>query len=334
MENINILLASENFQEKAASNLKQIWRNQEFTDVTLVSSDGFQLQAHKTVLCSNSSSFRDILIENQHHRILLYMRGVPKKELELLLEFTYTGVCQVEPADLKSILRTDEELGYEGLLETAEQETSNDGVRALSQQVAQEIQEKEGTSTNNLALEVIQDSFQPHLMTTQIKKAADTKVKNGDLDADNLDVLHIDAQAIPGEPVSFGRTLDRTLEETFAAGNQSTDDKEALLETERICTTCLKDFRDEIGLRRHTEQKHNGVKVENDLNCNSCKYTTISSDELLKHQTAMGHLISRLKFKCKQCPFQADGKQRMLSHMRVHDETRYQCDQCHRSYKE
>ena len=109
------------------------------------------------------------------------MRAVPKKELELLLEFTYTGMCQVEPADLKSILRTDEELGYEGLLETAEQETPNDGIRALSQEVAQEIQshkeEKEGASTNNLALEVIQDSFQPHLMATQIEKAADTKVK-------------------------------------------------------------------------------------------------------------------------------------------------------------
>ena len=215
----------------------------------------------------------------------------------------------------------------------------------MSQEVAQEIQsykeEKEGASTNNLALEVIQDSFQPHLMTTQ-KKAADTKVKSGDLDADNLGVLHIDAQAIPGEPVSFGRTLDRTFEETFAAGNQTTDDKEALLETEWICTTCLKDFRDEIGLRRHTEQKHNGVKVENDLNCNSCKYTTTSSDELLKHETAMGHLISRLRFKCKQCPFQVDvnpvdgkhRKHRMFQHRRVHNETRYQCDQCHRSYKE
>ena len=64
----------------------------------------------------------------------------------------------------------------------------------MSQEVAQEIQsykvEKEGASTNNLALEVIQDSFQSHLMTTQIEKAADTKVKSGDLDADNLDAFY------------------------------------------------------------------------------------------------------------------------------------------------
>ena len=40
-----------------------------------------------------------------------------------------------------------------------------------------------------------------------------------------------------------------------------------------------------------------------------------------------------------QCPFQVDvnpvdGKHRMFQHRRVHNETRYQCDQCHRSYKE
>ena len=66
-----------------------------FTDVTLVSGDGFKLEAHKTVLSSSSSFFKDILIENQHPSVLLYMRGVTHKELELLLELVYTGECQV-----------------------------------------------------------------------------------------------------------------------------------------------------------------------------------------------------------------------------------------------
>ena len=47
--------------------------------------------------------------------VLLYMRGVPNKELELLLEFIYTGLCQVEATDLKPLLRTVRELGYEGI---------------------------------------------------------------------------------------------------------------------------------------------------------------------------------------------------------------------------
>ena len=79
-----MLLASENFQENAVVNLKQIWKRQEFTDVTLVSSDGFKLQAHKSVLTSWRSFFRDILIEHQHMSVLLFMRGVTHRELELL----------------------------------------------------------------------------------------------------------------------------------------------------------------------------------------------------------------------------------------------------------
>ena len=91
-----IVLACENFKESAVANLKQFWRSQEFTDVTLVSSDGFKLEAHKTVLSSSSSFFRDVLIENLHQSVLIYMKGVIHKELELLLEFTYTGECQVK----------------------------------------------------------------------------------------------------------------------------------------------------------------------------------------------------------------------------------------------
>ena len=80
-----VLLASENFKENVVGNLKQIWQSREFTDVTLVSSDGFKVQAHKTVLSSSSTFFRDMLIENQHPSVLVNMRGITQKELELLL---------------------------------------------------------------------------------------------------------------------------------------------------------------------------------------------------------------------------------------------------------
>ena len=47
---IQMLLDAENFKENAVENLKRTWKDQELTDVTLVSSDGFKLEAHKTVL--------------------------------------------------------------------------------------------------------------------------------------------------------------------------------------------------------------------------------------------------------------------------------------------
>ena len=45
-----VVLASENFKESAVLNVKQMWRSGEFTDVTLVSSEGLKLHAHKSVL--------------------------------------------------------------------------------------------------------------------------------------------------------------------------------------------------------------------------------------------------------------------------------------------
>ena len=117
-----LLLASETFKETAAANLNSIWRNKDFTDVTLVSAEGLKTEAHKTVLCSFSPFFREVLIENKHTSVLLYMRGVSHKELELLVEFIYTGVCQVDVVDLESFLKIGKELGIEGLQENNTEE--------------------------------------------------------------------------------------------------------------------------------------------------------------------------------------------------------------------
>merc|ERR1719209_1639134 len=117
-----LLLASENFKETAAANLNSIWRNKDFTDVTLVSAEGLKTEAHKTVLSSFSPFFREVLIENKHTSVLLFMRGVSHKELELLMEFIYTGLCQVEVVDLESFLRIGKELGIEGLQENNTEE--------------------------------------------------------------------------------------------------------------------------------------------------------------------------------------------------------------------
>ena len=91
-----VLLSSVNFKENTVLNLKQLWRSQDFTDITLASSDGFKLEAHKSVLSSSSSLFKDLLVGSQQSSVLIYMRGVTLRELELLLEFTYSGEVEVE----------------------------------------------------------------------------------------------------------------------------------------------------------------------------------------------------------------------------------------------
>ena len=119
--------------------------------------------------------------------------------------------------------------------------------------------------------------------------------------------------------------LDWTLEETFV-GNQATDDKNQATDDEEV--------EQESESTSATELEHSDVKIENKLTCESCGYTTLSSGDLTKHQTAMGHFSSRLRFKCKLCPFRTNTTKGMHDHdYTVHSEKTYQCDQCPLKYK-
>ena len=256
------------------------------------------------------------------------MRGVSQKELELLLEFTYTGACQVEVADLKSFLKIGEELGYEGLVEAATLQEKPNYKKDLLKELDKGIRSpKESFGirqlTKNLTLEKPPDSSEPHLVSTKVEKAI------------NFENANIDAKSHTGELVraeehAHSRSLDWTLEKTFVGNqatydkSQATDDEEGEQESESTPATELED-------------EHSEVKIENKLTCESCGYTTLSSSTLTRHQTLMGHFSSRsrFKFKCKLCPFGANSTQRIHYHNRTrHEGLKFICDQCDCSYND
>ena len=128
----------------------------------------------------------------------------------------------------------------------------------------------------------------------------------------NFENANIDAQAHTGELVTVeehahSRSLDWTLEETFV-GNQATDDKNQATDDEEV------EQESESTSATELEDGHGDVKIENKLTCESCGFTTLRSGALTRHQTAMGHFSSRLRFKCKLCPFRANTTKRMHDH--------------------
>ena len=48
------------FHENTKFGLGSLKENQDFTDVTLVSEDGLQVEAHKVILAASSPFFRDL----------------------------------------------------------------------------------------------------------------------------------------------------------------------------------------------------------------------------------------------------------------------------------
>jgi hypothetical protein len=77
-------------------------RNNDFCDVTLVSKDNKRLGAHKVILASSSTFFRNMLVNEKHHHPLVFMRGVEHIVLEALLDFIYSGEAKLDQKHMNS----------------------------------------------------------------------------------------------------------------------------------------------------------------------------------------------------------------------------------------
>ena len=112
---IDTKLQWKHHHDTQACNLKALWENGEFLDVTLVCDDG-QVEAHKVILSSASPFLREILQRNPHSHPLLYMRGTSKKDIESVLLFIYSGETQVSQDELESFLALAASLQIQGLV--------------------------------------------------------------------------------------------------------------------------------------------------------------------------------------------------------------------------
>ena len=77
--------------DRAPETLSKLWKQKDFTDVTLVSTDSNQTEAHRGILAASSPFFRNILLKNPHPKPLLYLSNVDQARLTSILQFIYLG---------------------------------------------------------------------------------------------------------------------------------------------------------------------------------------------------------------------------------------------------
>jgi hypothetical protein len=102
-------------EDHALVTLQQVWADRDFTDVTLVTADNRQLEAHKVILSSCSSLFRNILLRNPHPNPVLYLHNITEQGLAEVLEFAYLGRVQLPEEKLEDFLNMGRILGLTGL---------------------------------------------------------------------------------------------------------------------------------------------------------------------------------------------------------------------------
>ena len=114
------------FQRNLSRTFKQLRHEEDFYDVTLVSEDQKQIQAHKLVLSSCSEYFSNILKHNKHLNPLLCFENLSTKDIQYVLDYIYNGEVQVEHDQLDRFLDIAEKLKLEGLNTVRKKEKEHD----------------------------------------------------------------------------------------------------------------------------------------------------------------------------------------------------------------
>ena len=110
-----VCLRWNDFQADVASDFKKLRGSEDFTDVTLVCSDGQKFSAHKVILASSSLFFQDLLTTVNHSHPLIYMNSFKSEDMIALLDFVYHGETNMLKTSLNSFLTLAQQIQLKGL---------------------------------------------------------------------------------------------------------------------------------------------------------------------------------------------------------------------------
>ncbi|CAK1549661.1 unnamed protein product [Leptosia nina] len=114
MSNQEISLKWNGYQNNILCNVKELFKDEGLSDVTLVS-EGQSFKAHKVILSANSSVFRTIFQQNPHRDPIIVLHDINTNSLRTLLTFMYNGEVNVTEEFLPVLLKTAETLRICGL---------------------------------------------------------------------------------------------------------------------------------------------------------------------------------------------------------------------------
>ena len=105
----------EHFQTNINESFKKFRDSKDFCDVTLVSVDNVQIEAHRVILAAASPFFMELLRNNPHSHPLIYMRGVKANDLAAVVDFIYNGETQLNQDYLEDFIGLAGDLQLKGL---------------------------------------------------------------------------------------------------------------------------------------------------------------------------------------------------------------------------
>ena len=302
-----------------ASFQHHLYESREFADVTLVSEDYFSVDVHKTILAYSSSFFKTLLHIGTDQKPLIYLKGVHREELSVMVKLIYLGKASLEYDELQALSEVAEEYQFHQIFSNSNhlkvvdyEQKSNQKLEFLTKSLVTETIPK--TCMKSKKLNFLNfDSDQENYFK---KEFVDHNVGHTDMLIDNTDYSlekQNDLELEVPENLDFGGVEGTNLlpenlgvEETnLEEGNpinevvqaHSTDEsksgsiesqmkmrKKKVEEEPSECNVCAKKFTTLRSLQRHHKSIHELAQIET---CTQCEKVFKCKDSLRGHIRAL-----------------------------------------------
>lgn len=229
-------------------------------------------------------------------------------------------MCQVDPEELKSFLRTGKELGVQGLLENI----NGDDVSKTHPLVEKVEKGNDISSDPELGFFENPKRMLNYLDRKPLKDSKSTKVLSEEEFSEENEKEEIFLRKPPvGEPFE--------TQSKFTEVEGDVDDpvdeksiKKVGESIQHVCVHCSKMFTSKKHLMQHKAYKHGTEKK-----CELCSYigtkTNLERHKKNKHENSV--------FECDECPHQTNTTSALVRHKQVkHQGLRFQCNLCVRHF--
>ena len=176
---------SEMFAANSATIFQDLMEDDQFKDVTLVSEDDKQIDAHKVILSSSSGFFKRLLGRNmKHQHPLIFLKGVTYSNLLDLLSFIYRGQAQVAEENMETFLQIGQDLEVRSL----DVEAVNRIKQFKNQANLETVNPKNNMSTKNMK-KIIKLSKETSVLENTFEKVKNYQCDNCDFQVANKSIF-------------------------------------------------------------------------------------------------------------------------------------------------
>jgi len=318
-------LSSANFTKNIQKTYRNLYLDNKFSDVTIVSEDNFQFNAHMFLLASSSEIFEGIFMNVHQKSPIVFLNGIKGLNVKYLLKFLYLGDVSVELSDIESFMQFMKDFKINC------PQTSESPKKQRNDNIDKQVDDINCMGKNSGETKYIEVA-----KNNQLMKVKDEEIK---IEDHNFSEEHKEEKVNKTENKKAKKKywiLDEEIQcneceyktnRKYAMKHHVQNRHQNHARVRYPCDQCGQTYSFLGSLKTHISSQHSGLNEVLNCKIEGCSFTCKRKQWMNVHEIGAHNLGSKLN--CDQCGYVTANKANFKNHLRTqHSDFFLKCDKC------